>query len=55
MSAGMNARIQAFQRHLLDEGVLSMRGGFIGSTPMTDDDIDFTIEAVRRALKRLPG
>jgi glutamate-1-semialdehyde 2,1-aminomutase len=55
MSAGMNARIQAFQRLLLDEGVLSMRGGFIGSTPMTDDDIDFTIEAVRRALKRLPG
>jgi len=27
-----------------------MRGGFILSTPMTDDDIDYTLNAVTRAL-----
>ena len=53
MADGLGDRMQAFQKHLLAEGVLTMRGGFIGSTPMTDDDIDFTIEAVRRALIKL--
>lgn len=31
----------------------TLRGGFVGSTPMTNDDIDFTIEAARRALTKL--
>ncbi len=53
MGGGLGDRMQAFQKLLLAEGVLTLRGGFIGSTPMTDDDIDFTIEAVRRALVKL--
>lgn len=42
-----------YQKLLAEEGVLTMRGGFIGSTPMTNDDVDFTLAAVRRALVRL--
>lgn len=53
MSSGLLAKMQAYQKLLLAEGVLTMRGGFVGSTPMTNDDIDFTIEAVRRALTKL--
>jgi glutamate-1-semialdehyde 2,1-aminomutase len=53
MSGGLLEKMQAYQPLLLSEGVVSMRGGFIGSTPMTDDDIDFTIDAVKRALVRL--
>jgi hypothetical protein len=30
-----------------------MRGGFVTSTPMTDDDIDFTLAGTRRALMRM--
>jgi len=50
MAAGLSAKMQALQKALVAEGVLTMRGGFIGSTPMTNDDIDFTVDAVRRAL-----
>jgi len=53
MSSGLLAKMQAYQKLLLAEGILTMRGGFVGSTPMTNDDIDFTIEAVRRALTKL--
>lgn len=53
MAAGLAARIEVYNRCLLDEGVFSMRGGFIGSTPMTDDDVDFTLAAVRRAITRM--
>ncbi len=52
-SAGLVARMQAWQTLASAEGLLTMRGNFVGSTPMTNDDIDFTIEAVRRSLKRL--
>ena len=55
MGSGLLERMQAYQKLLLAEGVFTMRGGFVGSTPMTNDDIDFTIEAVRRALTRLQG
>ncbi|MSR03778.1 MAG: aspartate aminotransferase family protein [Gemmatimonadetes bacterium] len=53
MASGLLAKTQAYQKLLLAEGVLTLRGGFIGSTPMTNDDIDFTIEAARRALTKL--
>ncbi len=47
------AKMNAYQKLLLAEGVLTMRGSFVGSTPMTDDDIDFTVTAVGRALTKL--
>jgi glutamate-1-semialdehyde 2,1-aminomutase len=53
MASGLAVRIETYNRLLLEEGVYSMRGGFIGSTPMTEDDIDFTLAAVRRALTRM--
>lgn len=53
MVSGLATRIETYNKLLLDEGVYSMRGGFIGSTPMTEDDIDFTLGAVRRALGRM--
>jgi len=46
-------RAMALQRALLNEGVLSMRGMFIASTPMSDDDIKFTIEAAHKAFHSL--
>jgi glutamate-1-semialdehyde 2,1-aminomutase len=46
-------RSMALQHALLNEGVLSMRGMFVASTPMTDDDINFTIEAAGRAFRTL--
>jgi glutamate-1-semialdehyde 2,1-aminomutase len=53
MGSDLQAKMLAFQKLLLAEGVLTMRGVFVGSTPMTTDDIDFAIEAVRRALTKL--
>ena len=53
MASGLLVKTLAYQKLLLAEGVLTLRGGFVGSTPMTNDDIDFTIEAVRRALTKL--
>ena len=52
-ASGLGARMQAWQKLASGEGLLTMRGNFVGSTPMTEDDIDFTIEAVRRSLKQL--
>jgi len=46
-------RAMNMQNALLNEGVLTMRGLFVASTPMTDDDIDFTIEAAGRAFRKL--
>jgi len=46
-------RAMALQHALLNEGILSMRGMFVASTPMTDDDIDFTIEAAGKAFRTL--
>jgi glutamate-1-semialdehyde 2,1-aminomutase len=46
-------RAMALQNALLNEGILSMRGMFVGSTPMTDEDIDFTVEAAGRAFRKL--
>jgi glutamate-1-semialdehyde 2,1-aminomutase len=46
-------RSMALPRPLLNEGVLTMRGMFVMSTPMTDDDVDFTINAAGRAFRRL--
>ncbi len=53
MASGLAARMDRYQKLLLDEGLLTMRGGFIGSTPMTNEDIDFTLRGVRSALARL--
>lgn len=53
MMGGLLATFNRMQLHLMEEGVLTLRGGFVGSTVMTDDDVDFTIEAYDRALVRL--
>jgi glutamate-1-semialdehyde 2,1-aminomutase len=51
--AGYLRRMQDLHRHLLNEGVLmATRGLMIGSTPMTDADIDETIERCGRAFVR---
>ncbi len=52
VATDLGARLPVVQRLLLEEGLLTMRGGFVGSTPMTNDDIDFTIDAARRAFTR---
>jgi len=46
-------RSMALQHALLNEGVLTMRGMFVASTPMTDDDIEFSIEAAGKAFHKL--
>ncbi|WP_421837041.1 hypothetical protein [Novosphingobium sp.] len=46
-------KLPVIQTELLAEDLLTMRGGFVGSTPMTDDDIDFTIAGARRAWTRI--
>lgn len=53
MADGLADRLQASQRLLRDEGVFTLRGSFIGSTVMTDDDIDWTIAAAARALPQV--
>ena len=54
MGADYMARIGTFHRHMLNEGVLlSPQGAFYASTPMTDDDIDFTIEAAFSSFKNI--
>ena len=53
MTPEYQARLAAYQKLLLAEGLLTMRALFVGSTPMTNDDIDLTIEGVRRALTAL--
>ena len=53
LGAGPNQRevMFDFHRRMLNEGVLiSPQAILVGSTPMTDQDIDFTVEAARRAF-----
>lgn len=52
MGGGLLAKLNRIQQFLLEEGVLTLRGGFVGSTPMTDDDVAFTLAAYKRALQR---
>jgi len=52
-AGGMVERMMAAQKLLLAEGLLTMRGGFVTSTPMTDEDVDFTLTGTRRALARM--
>lgn len=51
-ASDVGPKLPVLQKLLLDEDLLTMRGGFVGSTPMTDDDIDFTIAGARRAWTR---
>lgn len=51
--AGYLQRMQRLHREMLNEGVLTAtRGLMIGSTAMTDADIDETLERAGRALQR---
>lgn len=50
---GLMARLLALQALLTEESIFTLRGNFIGSTPMTDDDVDFTIAGATRAMRRL--
>ncbi len=47
---GLLQRIETYQKLLMNEGLATMRGGFVLSTPMDDEVIDFTLEGVNRAL-----
>jgi glutamate-1-semialdehyde 2,1-aminomutase len=50
---GYLSRMQRLHRQMLNEGVLiATRGLMIGSTPMTDADIDETLDRAGRALRR---
>ncbi len=54
MGSDYMARIGKFHMHMLNEGVLlSPQGAFYASTAMTDDDIDFTIEAAFQSFKKI--
>lgn len=55
ITGGLVDRLAAIQKGLLSQGILTLRGGFIGSTPMTNDDIDFTLDAMARTLEGLRG
>jgi len=50
---GMLQRIELLQKLMMREGVSCMRGGFILSTAMDEDIIDFTLEGVRCTLTRM--
>jgi glutamate-1-semialdehyde 2,1-aminomutase len=50
LSHGLADRVLESQNLLRAEGVFTLRGNFIGSTAMSDDDIDWTIAATARAL-----
>ena len=51
MASGLIEKLVIVEKALLQHGVMTLRGGFVGSTPMTSDDIDFTINGYRAALK----
>lgn len=54
MGADYQSRSTAFFRHMLNEGILiSPQCMMYGSTVMTDDDIDKTIEAGHKAFREL--
>ncbi|MBW2370576.1 MAG: aspartate aminotransferase family protein [Deltaproteobacteria bacterium] len=46
-------RAMRVQQLLSEEGVLTMRGMLISSTPMTDADVQFTVAAAKRAFSRM--
>ncbi|NIB42461.1 aspartate aminotransferase family protein [Pseudomaricurvus alkylphenolicus] len=50
---GLLERIAVFQSLLMEEGLSTMRGGFILSTAMDDEVIDFTLQGVRNALAKM--
>ena len=52
MADGLLHKMSIIQNLLMQEGVMTLRGGFVGSTPMGVDDIDFTVDAYRKALAR---
>ena len=51
-ASDIGPKLPVIQQLLMDEDLLTMRGGFVGSSPMTDADIDFTIDGARRAWTR---
>ena len=51
MVGGLLHKMTVFEKALLAEGVMTLRGGFVGSTPMTNDDIDFTLKGFENAVK----
>ncbi|MBW2370166.1 MAG: aspartate aminotransferase family protein [Deltaproteobacteria bacterium] len=54
MTADSMAHLAEFHMHMLNEGVLvSPQGHLYASTAMTDEDIDFTIEAAYRSFKKI--
>ncbi|MBW2370130.1 MAG: hypothetical protein JRH15_19845 [Deltaproteobacteria bacterium] len=54
MTADSMAHLAEFQPHMLNEGVLvSPQGHLYASIAMTDDDIDFTIEAAYRSFNKI--
>ncbi len=54
MGSDYMARIGVFHKHMLNEGILlSPQGAFYGSTAMTDDDIDLTIEAACNSFRKI--
>jgi glutamate-1-semialdehyde 2,1-aminomutase len=53
VGGGFMKRIEVYQRLLLDEGLSTMRGGFVLSTPMDDGIIEFALAGVRHALQRM--
>jgi glutamate-1-semialdehyde 2,1-aminomutase len=53
MDEGLAETFARLHAYLLDESVMAMRGSFIGSTAISDADIEFTIQAATKALRRL--
>jgi len=52
-AGGLLQRIQTYGELLMDEGLATMRGGFVLSTPMNDDTVDFTLQGVQNALSKM--
>lgn len=53
MQSGMMDLVLRITALLVEQGIFTLRGNFIGSTAMTDDDVDFTIAGATRALSKL--
>lgn len=53
MGSGLLEKIGIMSKLFSEEGILTLRGGFVASTPMTYDDIDFALAGARRALARM--
>jgi len=52
-TSNMMNKAARFQQLLSEQGVLAMRGLFVCSTAMTNEDIDFTIAACTKVLHRM--